>query len=29
MEAARFTTMDLALLDQIDVLDPAEGWVSR
>jgi hypothetical protein len=29
MEAARFTTLDLALLDQIDVFDRAEGWVSR
>ena len=29
MDAARFTAMDLALLDQIDVLDPAERWVSR
>jgi hypothetical protein len=29
MEAARFTTLDLALLDQIDVFDRAEGRVSR
>ena len=29
MDAARFTAMDLALLDQIDLLDPAERWVSR
>ncbi len=29
MEAARFTAVDLAVLDQIDVLDPAERWVSR
>ncbi len=29
MDAARFTAMDLALLDQIDVLDSAERWVSR
>ena len=29
MDAARFTAMDLALLDQIDVLDPVEAWVSR
>jgi hypothetical protein len=29
MGAARFTAMDLALLDQMDVLDPAERWVSR
>jgi len=29
IDAARFTAMDLALLDQIDVLDSAERWVSR
>ena len=29
MDAARFTAMDLALLDQIEVLDSAERWVSR
>jgi hypothetical protein len=29
MDAARFTAMDLALFDQIDVLDPAERWMSR
>jgi hypothetical protein len=29
MDAARFTAMDLALLDQIDVLDSAERWASR
>ncbi len=29
MAAARFIAMDLALLDQIDVLDSAERWVSR
>jgi hypothetical protein len=29
MEAARFTAMDLALFEQIDVLDRAEPWVSR
>jgi hypothetical protein len=29
MEAARFTAMDLALFDQIEVFDRAEGWATR
>jgi hypothetical protein len=29
MDAARFTAMDLALLDHIDVFDPVERWVTR